>query len=138
MLALTLLEQGRGVLIRQALRGRDALRVLRRIRPDLAQRFDQISEALALVENPGSVTELRQSPAILANRRWQLAAERIALVEPIRSCDPAMADFLQPPAIDQLAAGTTAGPAVVVNISEYRCDALLVAPGGVRLVPCRT
>jgi hypothetical protein len=49
----------------------------------------------------------------------------------IRSLD-GFADFLRPPRLDSLSQAASGGPVVVVNVSHWRSDALIVTTDGVR------
>ncbi|MGW6982043.1 CHAT domain-containing protein [Streptomyces sp. NPDC054932] len=69
-----------------------------------------------------------------AERRMALAREWDELVERVRGT-PGFRDFLRPPALDDLLPAARGGPVVLVNISRWRCDAVIVTPRGVRVVP---
>ena len=80
------------------------------------------------VEPPG-VT----SAGLAAQRRGALAAEWEDLLSRIRE-RPGFDRFLRLPAVADLAARCAGGHAVAVNVSVFRCDALILSPGGVRVV----
>lgn len=71
-------------------------------------------------------------PAV--ERRMALAREWDELVERVRKLD-GFADFLQPPTVDALLPAAEHGPVAMVNISRWRCDALIVRPTDVTTVP---
>ncbi|XXZ52148.1 CHAT domain-containing protein [Streptomyces cavourensis] len=49
---------------------------------------------------------------------------------------PGLEGFLRPPSVPELTAAAAGGPVVVVNVSPYRCDALVVTAGaGIDVVP---
>jgi tetratricopeptide (TPR) repeat protein len=126
--AVEFLEHGRGVLISDLLRDARDEAVLRSSRPDLASRLEQADAGLAALnasEQPGT-----------ARRRQQLATDRAAVIAEIRECGlPGLADFRRPPTLAELA-GALPGPVVVVNVSDYRSDALILAAGRLRVVEC--
>ncbi|WP_049570735.1 CHAT domain-containing protein [Nonomuraea sp. SBT364] len=65
-----------------------------------------------------------------ADRRMALAREWDGLVRRVRRLD-GFTDFLRPPALERLLPAAAGGPVVTVNVSQWRCDALIVRPGGV-------
>ncbi|MFE2638224.1 CHAT domain-containing protein [Streptomyces scopuliridis] len=138
--ALRLLEQGRGVLLAQALDARDDMTVLREQAPELARR---IREVRALLDSADSAPDLAASAAdparlvhdqrVMAERRRELAREMDDLVRRAREL-PGLADFLRPPSLERLRAAAENGPVVVVNTSALRCDALVVTRDALRTV----
>ena len=133
--AVTLLEQGRSVLWAQALQLRGDLDDLRRTRPGLARRLDAARAVLDPQAGPDPAAEdtvvgrdRRDEARIRAAAEWDQAIAAIRAI-------PQYASFLEPPPFAELARGIGPGPVVVVNVSRYRCDALIVMPDGVRLVP---
>lgn len=152
--ALVLLEQGRGVLLAQALDTHDDLTELREHSAGaraLADRFRLLGQNLddprytghlsrpALFADPG-VDEAGQAmtdPAVAseaAERRRELAAELEEIADRIRQI-PGFDRFLLPPAVDELKSESRCGPIAVINVSRYRCDALILAAGQVRAIP---
>jgi hypothetical protein len=133
--AVVLLEQGRSVLWSQALRLRGGLDELRRAQPRLARRLSAARSVLDSVASPDPATEAlapgrghRDEARIRAADDWDRVLAEVRAI-------PEFASFLEPPAFAELAAGTGAGPVVVINVSQFRCDALVVAPAGVLVVP---
>ncbi|MFI0773661.1 CHAT domain-containing protein [Streptomyces sp. NPDC021212] len=120
--AVTLLEQGRGVLLDRALSARTALSALRERDPGLADRFQWLS------------AELETEDKWPSERRHEHARELEALIEEIRAL-PGFGSFLLPPTLSQLRDAGRAGPVVLVNVSQQRCDALALTPAGVRHIP---
>ena len=58
------------------------------------------------------------------------------MIAEIRACGvPELADFRRPPTLAELA-DALPGPVVVVNVSEYRSDALILAEGKLRVLEC--
>ncbi|MEU5869062.1 CHAT domain-containing protein [Nonomuraea sp. NPDC047529] len=68
------------------------------------------------------------------DRRVALAREWDALVRQVRELD-GFGDFLRPPQPSSLLPAAAHGPVVMVNLSQWRCDALIVTADGVRAVP---
>lgn len=67
------------------------------------------------------------------DRRIALAREWDQLVEQVRRLD-GFEDFLRPPRLETLLSAAEGGPVVIVNVSRWRCDALVVRTDGVHLV----
>jgi len=136
--ALRLLELGRGVLLSQALDTRSDLTELTARYPALAKRFIQLRDQLdppsvpqVVVDGAGPVQNERN----LADRqRW--AAEFQATVAEIRGSD-GFAKFLLPAESQRLIEHSRYGPVVVVNVSVYRCDVILVRPDGISTFPAK-
>jgi tetratricopeptide (TPR) repeat protein len=129
--AVELLEQGRGVLLARQLEAPGLHAQLKALAPEIA-------EELAAVQVTLDDLELSSGPAIpgrdLAARRSRLARQRTAILDRLRT-DPALQDLVGPPRLGELLAASSRGPVVIVNISEYRCDALVLSVGQVRTVP---
>ncbi|MER5597332.1 CHAT domain-containing protein [Streptomyces sp. NPDC002265] len=134
--ALVLLEQGRGVLLQQLLDTRVDLTDLQAREPELAARFEQLCAALdAGPDVPGTVAPTLGPDRLPARPtgRQALAAELEELIERIRTV-PEFARFLLPPDISRLSAAASGGPVVVVNVSRYGSDALILTGTGVEQV----
>ncbi|GAB2732979.1 CHAT domain-containing protein [Streptomyces bullii] len=138
--ALRLLEQGRGVLLAQALDARDDMTDLRERDPRLA---DRIREIRTLLEtsgpdpNPASGADparLLREQRRAAEQRRELAREMDELVDRARRL-PGLEDFLRLPSLERLRDAAEHGPVVVVNTSTLRCDALVVTRAGLHVVP---
>jgi hypothetical protein len=61
-----------------------------------------------------------------------LAREWDDLVEQVRNIK-GFHDFLRPPSLGSLLGAAARGPVVIVNVSRWRCDALIVTKDGVRV-----
>jgi tetratricopeptide (TPR) repeat protein len=108
--ALDLLECGRGVLASSIKELRADVNAIRREHPGLANTFDSLrNELLARDER----------------RHYQAMKELDSLLERIRQ-QPSHQDFLRTPRSEVLLAAAQPGPIIIVNASEYRCDAILV------------
>jgi hypothetical protein len=67
------------------------------------------------------------------DRRMALAREWDELVEQVRGLE-GFEDFLRPPRLAELSPAAEDGPVVVLNVSRWRCDALIVSDSGVDVV----
>jgi hypothetical protein len=131
--ALTVVEQGRGVLLAQSLETRSDRSALHERHPLLAERLDALRRDLD--EAQVALAGTQDSPNLkLRERTHLLAQEWEELVERARAL-PGFGDFLRLPGFEQLQATAALGPIVVINLSRYRCDALCVTSTGLRLVP---
>ncbi|WP_261568387.1 CHAT domain-containing tetratricopeptide repeat protein [Frankia gtarii] len=143
--AVELLEQGRGVLLGQTLDIRTDVTALASAHPDLAQRFLSLSERLdddarvtRSLDSMGPVAvpsppALGGSPAGKGPRRI-LVEEFEAVVTQIRTL-PGFAGFRRPPTIEQLLVAAEQGPVVMVAVSSFGSQALLLTSSGVDVAP---
>ncbi|QIJ61004.1 CHAT domain-containing protein [Streptomyces sp. JB150] len=147
--AVELLEQGRGILLAQALETRTDHKSL------LARALEKHTDHEALLARASRLAdELRQvldeldrlpdSPYSSAmadvyerrranERRAALARQREELLAGIREL-PGLAGFLRPPSFDTLRAAADRGPVVLLSASEHGCHALLLTTAGVRVL----
>lgn len=139
--ALSLLETGRGVMIGQALDGRDDLAELRRLHPELARRYAELRAQLDRPAEPGlSARPVETESGITVpvrggdRDRHALAAEFTAVLEQIRTKDEFIR-FGLPPDPGDLLRAAKGGSAVVLVVSDYGSDAILVTKDGVTAVP---
>jgi hypothetical protein len=77
---------------------------------------------------PGTAADASRT----VDRRMALAKEWDDLVEQIRRLD-GFEDFLKPPPLERLLPAAEAGPVVIVNVSRWRSDALIVTTNGVEV-----
>jgi tetratricopeptide (TPR) repeat protein len=147
--AVVLLEEGRGVLLGHALAGRgpDWAR-LRVADSGLADRLEKVRDELDQLASrsmPRAATSLAatdgddepggkdygpsawRAQAAVVDRGRELASQWEVLVAQARQL---LDGFLQPPSYRQLRQAAAGGPAVLVNVSEYRSDALIVTADG--------
>ncbi|TCJ36592.1 CHAT domain-containing protein [Parafrankia sp. BMG5.11] len=138
--AVELFEQGRGVLLGQALDSRTDLSALTELHPDLAGRFaarrDELDSAgnrsrpLTMTGADGPALHTRADLALEAARRRRAATAFDRAVAEIREL-PGFNGFLQPPQARELTAAATGGPVVIVNVSRFGSHALILTSGGV-------
>ncbi|MEV4434736.1 CHAT domain-containing protein [Streptomyces sp. NPDC049585] len=112
--ALVRLEQGRGVLLAQALQLRGRQDELRAASRPLADRFEQVCAELV-------------APHRSPEERRKAAGDFDALVEKIRAL-PGTEDFQRPPTWEKLREAAAHGPVAVINVSPPGCFALLLTP----------
>ncbi|MEV0534026.1 CHAT domain-containing protein [Kitasatospora sp. NPDC050463] len=134
VLAVQLLEQGRGVLLGRTIATRDGLGRLRRDHPAAAERFRELSERIDALDAADPAGARSGLPAGGTDLRHTLAARFERLVTEIRAL-PGFADFLAPPSPAVLAEASERGPVVLAYCSGYRSDALVLWSGQVLLVP---
>lgn len=148
--ALSLLELGRGVLIHRALGIRGDTAELRDVDATLADRFEELRDGLdrigfgsephghlpGLPDGAAAVSSARSRAAAGEDRerRRDIEAELETVVQRIRAA-PGLAGFQQPLTVPALLAEAVDGPIAVINISSYRCDAILLTTDGLRHVP---
>ncbi|WP_327709576.1 CHAT domain-containing protein [Streptomyces sp. NBC_00464] len=132
--ALALLEQGRGVLLAQGLENRADVSRLRDLDPARAAEFEQIRDGLS-TPPPLSPAQDDHEASASAEARHVMAQRWKQLLAEVREL-PGLEGFLNPPSVPELIAAAACGPVVVVNVSTYRCDALVVtADAGIDVVP---
>lgn len=134
--ALKILEQGRGVLATALEEMRTDIIELQARCPELAKRFvglrDELDPPVARNtfhsdEHGGSDRRAR------ATRRYDAGNRLDELIAEIQR-QPGFEDFLAAPSEAEMRAAARCGPIVVVNTSEYRCDAILVEEHQIRSV----
>jgi tetratricopeptide (TPR) repeat protein len=141
--AVELLEQGRGVLLGQALDTQADLTSLVGMRPDLAARFVQLRDELdaawalgglgqQLAE--GTSPSANAAASRMAERQRQVAESLEAVITEARSL-PGLERFLLPLRVDELLKAAEQGPIVMITVDEIRSDALVLTPSGVQVVP---
>ncbi|WP_344190565.1 CHAT domain-containing protein [Acrocarpospora corrugata] len=142
--AVELLEQTRGVLLAEAMDTRGEFRELQTQESALAEELADLRDAMDAVDRMGTddtgritrelrvpyLEQLRQPNSLelirqLESQREQLAQQWDALLGRIRSL-PNQSGFLLPPPIAALQSAAIDGPVVMVNVSRYRGDALIL------------
>jgi tetratricopeptide (TPR) repeat protein len=134
LVALGLLEQGRGVLGASLEEVRTDILNLRDKDRELAEQFLHLRDELetAVTQNPQLVDVNLETPwQARASRRYEARKEFDELVAKIQKL-PGFENFLLPPSETEIKDATRCGPIVVINVSKYRCDALLVEPHQIR------
>ncbi|KAI3325019.1 TPR-like protein [Xylariaceae sp. AK1471] len=137
MIALGLLEQGRGVLGTSLEEVRTDILDLRDRDSELAEQFVRLRDELETVATLNPRLEsgnLEMSSQAREGRRYDAGKEFNELVAKIQKL-PGFKNFLLPPSETEIETAAQCGPIVVINVSEYRCDALLVQPHQIQVVP---
>lgn len=136
--AVELLEQGRGILLARRLEAPGLHAQLRSHAPELAEQLAWVQNALdesaAEGADVGGEPRSLTQPLGTAERRTRLARQRAAILDQVRS-EPGLEDLARPPTLERLATAAAQGPVVIVNISQYRCDALIISGDQMSLVP---
>jgi tetratricopeptide (TPR) repeat protein len=130
--AVELLEFGRSVLWSQMLANDVDLGRLRELAPQLAEQLTELDAELDWIERTGAASRDRR----YADRRVRTAHRRTELTSQAQDI---LGREQAPPAAGfaQLRGAARNGPVVLINTSPWRCDALIVGSGGVRLLPLR-
>jgi tetratricopeptide (TPR) repeat protein len=132
--ALEFLEHGRGVLATFLEEMRTDIIDLREGYPELAKQFVRLRDELDtpvtrstfLSDGHGDYNQQHR-----ASRRYDAGSKLDKLIVEIRR-RPGFEDFLTSPNEAEMRAAARRGPIVVINTSEYRCDAILVEQHQIR------
>ncbi|KAF3481532.1 uncharacterized protein GIQ15_04291 [Arthroderma uncinatum] len=132
--ALNLLEQGRGVIAASLEEIRMDILDLQERYPKLAELFLRLRDELelpvtrstSLMDGNGEI-----SMQVQMNRRYEAGKRLEKLIGEIRE-QPGFKDFLLAPSGSEMLAAAKYGPIVIINVSEYRCDAILVEQHQIR------
>jgi tetratricopeptide (TPR) repeat protein len=121
--AVELVEQGRAVLWSQLLEVRTDPAALRDAAPELAAQMQKARSALDTIDG------------VQVDEAMRLAREWDSLLQQARAL-PGFEWFGAAPEFGALTAALpTAGPVAIINVSRWRCDALLVHRKQIRVVP---
>jgi hypothetical protein len=120
------LEQGRSIIWGQLLNLRTPVDDLRMHHPLLADKLISLSTQLEGTATRGGQTEITHS---VMNAQWShdYALERDRLLKEIRGLE-GFDRFLLPKTISELSQAAQGGPVVILNLSDDRCDALILVP----------
>ncbi|KAJ4130321.1 hypothetical protein NW768_007304 [Fusarium equiseti] len=132
---LTILEEGRGVLSQSMDEMRTDRGSLQAQHPQYAEELNQVRGAL---DNPLQYTDALDDP----DDTWQAESQRQKkadekldeLLSKIRK-EPGFEDYLLPPSEADMKAAAEKGPIVVINVSRFRCDAIIIETDRLRLLP---
>ncbi|KAJ7180462.1 CHAT domain-containing protein [Mycena filopes] len=132
--AVELLEQGRAMLWTRMRGYRSALDDLHQADAVLAEEFEKITKQLeALTMSVENASEDDKGRMLDLNRtmkaRRELQERWDELVRDIQQLD-GFESFLQPVPFKTLRAAAEGGPVVMINVSEHRCDALILQEQG--------
>ncbi|KAF8129645.1 CHAT domain-containing protein [Mycena galopus ATCC 62051] len=129
-MAVEWLEQGRSIIWGQLLNLRTPVDDLRKSYPVLAEKFIFLSAQLEGTGIRGGELYVSNSSiqALNAQRSHDQALERNTLLEDIRRRE-GFTRFLLPTTMSELSKAAQGGPVVILNLSDNRCDALVLSPG---------
>ena len=141
--AIELLEQARGVLLAQAIEARSDLTLLHTHAPDLATELERLRDSLDAIDHTGSQLSVSLEMALDTGSASPTGKQRVEAAR--RNAEdrrllseawdqvliqirrlPGFGGFMRPPPITKLQQAATEGPIVLLNVSRYRSDALLL------------
>lgn len=136
--AVELLEQGRMVILGRVAAGRATYDALRSEHPEVAERYRAIRRRLEALDDERTqalqVSTSGRAHGNTADLRAQLTNMHDDLVVGIRRL-PGWAGAFRPYTFAELAVAAGDDPVVILTATQRRSDALIVALGGVRVVP---
>lgn len=127
-IALSFLEQGRGLLALSIDNMRTDVVSLREKHPVLADQFVRLRDQLECESIPVAGLNAGELPSRWRNHgshRYNAGNKLEGVIAEIRR-QPGFEAFMAIPTVDKMQASAVAGPIVVVNVSKFRCDALVV------------
>ncbi|CAJ0551528.1 Ff.00g114580.m01.CDS01 [Fusarium sp. VM40] len=125
--AVELLEVGRNVIASSMHDPRSELSTLQEKHPDLANRYSQLQQQPDI---PNSHEDISNAD----NLNGSLPESDQALLADIRT-QPGFENFLVTTSPADMQAVASNGPIAIINISKYRCDALIIELSGFQTVP---
>ncbi|KAL5610889.1 hypothetical protein FOBRF1_007006 [Fusarium oxysporum] len=128
--ALECLEQGRAIIISQLLDDRSDLSSLRHDHLQLANRYQSLVDE---VNAPTRQTTPGVVEALLRKRRQEAAAELDMCLKEIR-CVPGHERFMLGQTVTEMQECITEGSIVVINITDFRSDAIVVSNNSLRTI----
>ncbi|KAF7547170.1 hypothetical protein G7Z17_g7916 [Cylindrodendrum hubeiense] len=135
--AIELLERGRGVLAGSLQDLRGSLSALEQEHPELAQSYldlrNHLDNSTPIAELDPGVTMPVDDVTNEADGRSKAARQMDEILEDIR-LQPGFEHFLEPASEEQLLEAAADGPIIILNVSSYRCDALVIDSRGFRVV----
>ncbi|KAF4961384.1 hypothetical protein FSARC_10200 [Fusarium sarcochroum] len=133
--AVELLETGRNIIASSLQDLRIDLFTLQEKHPDLASRFTHLRQHKASVGKENSAKyDTSMVYSIEADRQREAEEQLRLLLKDIR-VQSGFEDFLLAPSTADLQAAAEDGPIAIINISQFRCDALIIELPGSRTVP---
>lgn len=126
--ALKLLELGRGVIAGLLMDMRGDIKDLRDQYPDLAERYAFLRDSLDFPQNNSSLSKEATTMSawesqVEQRREADMELDRVICL--IRS-KPNFSGFLQSPSEEEMMSAAAQGPIIMVNASEFRCDAFII------------
>ncbi|KAM0542566.1 hypothetical protein ACHAPJ_012737 [Fusarium lateritium] len=135
MVALQLLEQGRGIIGTSLQDMRSDVPELERQHPQAAERYQALQAELDRRAGHGNTNNaVRTQSQASINRRHTASKIFTELAAEIRQL-PGYENFMLPHSEDEICRASECGPIVVVNVSRLRCDAIMVSDNRVHSLP---
>lgn len=129
--AVELLERGRGVILGLLMHDQSDIAKLKAAHPSLHAQYEDLHMVVNKRANSTSDQELQRAEL---KRRYDAGNEIDELIIKIRN-QPEFEDFLLGPSGGELREAASVGPIVVINVSNLRCDAILVERHQTRSLP---
>jgi tetratricopeptide (TPR) repeat protein len=130
--ALSILEQGRGIIATSIGEVRMDVAELKEKQPELAERYVSLRDELNTCQSPPAAAGFANSTwQDETKRRFEIGQELGKVLDDIRSHGGSK-DFLLLPSENEMYDAASKGPIVVINISKFGCNALIIVPDGVR------
>ncbi|KAK6974138.1 CHAT domain-containing protein [Favolaschia claudopus] len=124
------LEQGRSIVWGQILGLRTPVDELKQAHPKLAEQFISLSKTLETtgITTSSTIKYTTSQPTNIDSENFHgIALQRSKLVDQIRQ-QTGFEQFLLPKSISHLSCAAESGPVVILNISKYGCDGLVLLP----------
>ncbi|EXL42870.1 hypothetical protein FOCG_14438 [Fusarium oxysporum f. sp. radicis-lycopersici 26381] len=128
--ALEYLEQGRAIIISQLLDDRSDLSSLRGDHSQLADRYQKLVDE---VNAPTRQATPDAAEALLRKRRQKAVAELDTCLKKIR-CAPGHERFMLGQTVAEIQECITEGSIVVINITDFRSDAIIIFSNSLRTI----
>ena len=125
--AIQVLEIGRGVITGSLNELRTDISNLHQRYPRMAEEFIRFRDQL---DAPAASMQSE------ADQRYNAGKRLEQLIDEVRAL-PGFARFLLAPTEEEIRTAAESGPIVIVNISGYRCDALIIERSQIRALPLR-
>ncbi|KAI5837194.1 hypothetical protein DFP73DRAFT_326001 [Morchella snyderi] len=128
--AVRLLEIGRGIITGSRFADRTSLDILSAEHPDLAAELEQLRSELTIPPVPFAI---KTNSWATTDRRIIASRDLTELLVKIRRL-PGFESFLCPPDEEQQKEAASSGTIIIINVSSFRCDALLITTSDVTKV----
>ncbi|KAL4745605.1 hypothetical protein BDW72DRAFT_198489 [Aspergillus terricola var. indicus] len=134
LMALKLLEQGRGVLAASLEEVRVNILGLQQEHPALARQFVRLRNILERPVTRSMFADHESSWQAQARQRYDAEKEFDNLIIEIRK-KPGFDDFLQAPNEEEIRLAGQNGPIIIINVSRHRCDAIIILENEIFSLP---
>ncbi|KAI1127944.1 CHAT domain-containing protein [Nemania abortiva] len=134
--SLKLLELGRGVIAHLLIETRGDISDLEQKHPELAAKFislrDELDSQEDSISSSNSIKNFSVQESITKQRRE--AEEELNKLRSTIRAQPGFENFHLPLTVDEMKAAADPDPLVVINLSEWRCDAFLIDREQIKLL----